>query len=112
MPDQLAPWWKVISLRNEVISSGGAIDDVQMSLHNAVFGTQGIGAGRTPYAEATYYGAITHPTGSLVDLMAQVAVRLGAPGSTQTSAVWRLDQAMGGGKSHGLDWVVAPSGAF
>ena len=34
--------------------------------------------------------------------MARVAVRLGVEGSTQTAAVWRLDQAMGGGKSHGL----------
>jgi len=102
MSDKPAPWWGAISLRDEVTSSGGAIDDVQMSLHNAVFGTQSIGAGRTPYADAAYFGAITHPTGSLVDLMAHVAVRLGASGSTQTSAVWRLDQAMGGGKSHGL----------
>ena len=50
------------------------------------------------------YGQITHPTGSLVALMAQIAVRLGSggPASTRARAVWRLDQAMGGGKSHGL----------
>ena len=95
-------WWEVISLRDEVTSSGGAIDDVQMSLHNAVFGQQGVGAGLTPYSDAGYFGSITHPTGNLVELMARVAVRLGVPGSTQTSAMWRLDQAMGGGKSHGL----------
>ena len=97
-----APWWQVVELREEVRASDGAIDDVQMSLHNGVFGTDGVGAGRTPYADAGYYGDITHPTGSLVELMARVAVRLGVPGSTQTSALWRLDQAMGGGKSHGL----------
>ncbi len=97
-----APWWQVVELREEVRASDGAIDDVQMSLHDAVFGKEGVGAGRTPYADAGYYGDITHPTGSLVELMARVAVRLGVPGSTQTSALWRLDQAMGGGKSHGL----------
>ncbi|MYB43816.1 MAG: DUF499 domain-containing protein [Acidimicrobiia bacterium] len=102
MTNTAAPWWEVIELRAEVKASDGAIDDVQMSLHDAVFGKEGIGAGRTPYAEAGYYGDITHPTGSLVELMARVAVRLGVPGSTQTSALWRLDQAMGGGKSHGL----------
>ncbi|MCY4294037.1 MAG: DUF499 domain-containing protein, partial [Acidimicrobiaceae bacterium] len=102
MSDKPAPWWQIVSLRDEVSRSGGAVDDVQMSLHNAVFGIQGVGAGRTPYADAAYFGAITHPTGSLVDLMAHVAVRLGAPRSTQSGAVWRLDQAMGGGKSHGL----------
>ena len=36
--------------------------------------------------------------------MAQIAVRLGSrgPASARARAVWRLDQAMGGGKSHGL----------
>ena len=102
MTSASAPWWEVISLRDEVTSSGGAIDDVQMSLHNAVFGKEGVGAGLTPYSDAAYFGSITHPTGNLVELMARVAVRLGVPGSTQTSAMWRLDQAMGGGKSHGL----------
>ena len=102
MTNTIAPWWDVIHLRDEVKASDGAIDDVQMSLHDAVFGTEGVGAGRTPYADAGYYGDITHPTGSLVEFMARIAVRLGVPGSTQTSALWRLDQAMGGGKSHGL----------
>ena len=102
MSDATARWWEIIDLRDEVTTSGGAIDDVQMSLHNAVFGKDGVGAGLTPYADAAYFGSITHPTGNLVELMARVAVRLGVPGSTQTSAMWRLDQAMGGGKSHGL----------
>ena len=102
MSNTITPWWEVVALRDEVTSSGGAIDDVQMSLHNAVFGKEGVGAGRTPYSDAAYFGSITHPTGNLVELMARVAVRLGVPESTQTSAMWRLDQAMGGGKSHGL----------
>ena len=95
-------WWQVMRLRSEVVNSNGAVDDVQMSLHDAVFGRDGVGAGKTPYAEPAYYGDITYPTGSLVEFMANITVRLGVPGGTQTSAVWRLDQAMGGGKSHGL----------
>ena len=52
MTNASAPWWEVIGLRDEVTSSGGAIDDVQMSLHNAVFGKEGVGAGLTPYSDA------------------------------------------------------------
>ena len=95
-------WWQVMRLRSEVVNSNGAVDDVQMSLHDAVFGRDDVGAGRTPYAEPAYFGDITYPTGSLVEFMANIAVRLGVAGGTQTSSVWRLDQAMGGGKSHGL----------
>ena len=95
-------WSETVALRPEVTRSDGAVDDVQMSLHDAVFGVAGIDSDRTPYASASYYGAITHPTGDLVELMSRVAVRLGVEDSTQTAAVWRLDQAMGGGKSHGL----------
>ncbi|MCY4163684.1 MAG: DUF499 domain-containing protein [bacterium] len=98
----VVPWWEVMKLRSEVQDSDGAVDDVQMSLHNAVFGEEEVGAGRTPYASPEYYGDITHPTGGLVRIMGRVAVRLGVPNSTLTEAVWRLDQAMGGGKSHGL----------
>lgn len=96
------PWWETVRLRDEISDGRGRIDDVQASLHDAVFGradgVQGI------YGDADRYGQITHPTGSLVALMAQVAVRLGSsgPASSRTRAVWRLDQAMGGGKSHGL----------
>ncbi|MXW60960.1 MAG: DUF499 domain-containing protein [Acidimicrobiaceae bacterium] len=96
------PWWETIALRSEVTGSDGAVDDVQMSLHDAVFGVAGVESDQTPYSSPSYYGAITHPTGDLVELMGRVAVRLGVEGSTQTAAVWRLDQAMGGGKSHGL----------
>ncbi|MYA16109.1 MAG: DUF499 domain-containing protein [Gammaproteobacteria bacterium] len=96
------PWWETIQLRDEITDGRGRIDDVQASLHDAVFGRadglQGL------YGDADLYGQITHPTGSLVALMAQIAVRLGSggPASTRARAVWRLDQAMGGGKSHGL----------
>ena len=98
----VSKWWQTMRLRCEVVNSNGAVDDVQMSLHDAVFGQEGVGAGRTPYAEVAYYGDITYPTGSLIEFMANIAVRLGVPDSTHTSAVWRLDQSMGGGKSHGL----------
>lgn len=93
-----APWWNIMTLRPEVITSGGVISDVRMSLHSAAIAT-GV---RPRYSQPNYYGEITHPAGSLVDFMARVAVRLGVSHSTQTPAVWRLDQAMGGGKSHGL----------
>src|SRR5437588_130673 len=92
-----SPWWESMSLRDEVASGAGQIDDVQMSLVNAIKGT-------VPYSEARYYGEITHPTADLVDLIGKIAVRLGVAGkgSEQAKAVWRLDQGMGGGKSHGL----------
>ncbi|WP_428122289.1 DUF499 domain-containing protein [Candidatus Poriferisodalis sp.] len=95
------PWWQAIKLRPEVEAARGNIDDVQASLHDAVFGGA---SGRSQYADPTYYGQITYPTGSLVDLMAKIAVRLGAKAepSKRVRALWRLDQAMGGGKSHGL----------
>ena len=94
------PWWETIRLRDEIASASGAIEDVQMSLFNAVHGV----AGRTvAYADARYYADITFPSASLIELMAQIAVRLGAQGSYEAvRALWRLDQGMGGGKSHGL----------
>jgi hypothetical protein len=91
------PWWDELDLRDEVISGAGQVDDVQMSLFGAIKGT-------VPYSKAAYYGEITHPTADLVSLMGKVAVRLGVSGkgSEQAKAVWRLNQGMGGGKSHGL----------
>src|SRR5688572_11118421 len=100
MAPSVTPWWRTIRLRDEVTSGHGRIDDVQMSLHDAVFGKAG--GGEVPYHKAAYYGEITHPAGSLVGLMSQIALRLGVPGAKLARAVWRLDQAMGGGKSHGL----------
>jgi hypothetical protein len=92
----VTPWWDVLDLRQEVIAGAGQVDDVQMSLFSAIKGS-------VPYSKASYYGEITHPTPSLVDLMGKVAVRLGVSGqgSEQARAVWRLNQGMGGGKSHG-----------
>ncbi len=96
----ITPWWKTMQLREEVKAGQGRIDDVQMSLHDAVFGKAG--GANVPYENAAYYGEITHPAGSLVALMTQIVLRLGVQDSNMARAVWRLDQAMGGGKSHGL----------
>lgn len=101
MKPAATPWWDTIRLRGEITDASGAFDDVQMSLFNAVYGA----AGEKPrYAKASYYGEITFPSDNLVDLMAKVAVRLGADRDqyTRAPALHRLDQGMGGGKSHGL----------
>lgn len=100
MSSTVTPWWEVLKLRDEVVHASGSIDDVQMSLFQAVYGTV---RDRPPYAAPSYYGQITHPSPLFTDLMAKVAVRLGGGEKyTRTRALWRLDQAMGGGKSHGL----------
>lgn len=100
MSSAVTPWWEVLRLRDEVVHASGSIDDVQMSLFQAVYGNVN---DRPPYAEAPYYGQITHPSPLFTDLMAKVAVRLGGGQKyTRARALWRLDQAMGGGKSHGL----------
>lgn len=94
-------WWEVLKLRDEVLNASGAVDDVQMSLFEAVHGMGG--GDKPPYSEPEYYGQITHPSPRFVHLMAQVAIRLGGGQHyTKAPALWRLDQAMGGGKSHGL----------
>lgn len=97
-------WWDAIGLREEVVDASGRIEDVQMSLFNAAHGVAGDPSAVVPYAKAEYYGEITHPTSELVGFMAQIAVRLGGSDGVhqRARAVWRLDQAMGGGKSHGL----------
>lgn len=95
----VTPWWETLRIRNEITGSSGAIDDVQMSLFRAVHGA---GTDRPPYADPAYYGEITHPSPQFIELMAKVAVRLGAANYTAAPGLWRLDQAMGGGKSHGL----------
>ena len=98
MPDtsKIAPWWQAMSLRPEIAVADGVVDDVRMSLHDAALDP----ARAAAYADPEQYAAITHPSGSLLDLMARVAIRLGS--DKPATAVWRLDQAMGGGKSHGL----------
>lgn len=98
--EKVTPWWDALRLRQEVLDSEGSIDDVQMSLYQAAYGA---GASGPLYADPGYYGEITHPSPQFIDLMAKVAVRLGgAEKYTAATALTRLDQAMGGGKSHGL----------
>ncbi len=99
MNTAVTPWWQTLRIRKEITGSSGAIDDVQMSLFRAVHGA---GSDRPPYADPAYYGEITHPSPQFIELMAKVAVRLGAANYTAAPGLWRLDQAMGGGKSHGL----------
>ena len=92
------PWWKALKLRQEILDASGQIDDVQMSLFQAV---HGVGPTRPAYADAAYYGEITHPTDRLVDLLTEIAVRIGGGDEyLHARAVTRLDQGMGGGKSH------------
>lgn len=94
----VTPWWQALKLRKEIVNASGQLDDVQMSLFQAVHGT---GSTRPPYAEAGYYGEITHPTARLVDLLSEVAIRLGGGDKYMMArALTRLDQGMGGGKSH------------
>jgi hypothetical protein len=96
--EDLIPWWKALSIRPEILDASGAIDDVQMSLYQTVHGS---GSTRPLYADPAYYGEITHPTDQLVDLLAKIAIRLGARDDyLKAPALWRLDQGMGGGKSH------------
>ena len=98
MAIDVTPWWKALRIRPEILSASGQIDDVQMSLFQAVHGS---GVDRPPYADASYYGEITHPTERLIDLLTEIAVRIGGGSDyLKARAVTRLDQGMGGGKSH------------
>lgn len=98
MSTSVTPWWKALKIRQEILSATGQIDDVQMSLFRAVHGT---GGDRPPYADARYYGDITHPTERLTDLLTEIAVRIGGGDDyLKARGVTRLDQGMGGGKSH------------
>ena len=97
----ITPWWQTMKLRPEIAAAGGT-DDVRMSLHDAVFGTKGALTASSPYSDPAAYAAVTHPSAGLVELMARIALRLAGPAPVPQTAVWRLDQAMGGGKSHGL----------
>ncbi|OBB05372.1 AAA family ATPase [Mycolicibacterium conceptionense] len=95
---ELTPWWKALKIRAEILNASGQIDDVQMSLFQAVYGS---GPERPLYADAAYYGEITHPTDRLIDLLTEIAIRIGGgPDYLKARAVTRLDQGMGGGKSH------------
>ncbi|MGW6197288.1 DUF499 domain-containing protein [Kribbella sp. NPDC055110] len=98
MTTSVTPWWKALKVRQEILNASGQIDDVQMSLFRAV---HGMGSDTPPYADAAYYGEITHPTERLTDLLAEIAVRIGGGSDyLKARAVTRLDQGMGGGKSH------------
>ena len=74
MSGTLIPWWEALKIREEIVNASGQIDDVQMSLFQAVYGTDG---SRPPYSDAAYYGEITYPTGRLADLLTEIAVRVG-----------------------------------
>lgn len=98
MAANVTPWWKALKIRQEILSASGQIDDVQMSLFRAV---HGVGSDEPLYADAAYYGEITHPTERLVDLLTEIAIRIGSGTDyLKARAVTRLDQGMGGGKSH------------
>src|SRR4051794_5297989 len=88
-------WADVLALRDEVVASDGSVGELQMSLHKAVYQTVDV-----PYRKLDYYVAITQPTPNLVGFFARVARRLGT--SVDTTALFHLDQGMGGGKSHAL----------
>jgi hypothetical protein len=88
-------WGDALSLRDELIDQHGHLADLQMSLYNAVFQTA-----QVPYRSVGYYGDITQPTPKLVSFMADIAARLGTP--APGTALFHLDQGMGGGKSHAL----------
>jgi hypothetical protein len=92
------PWWQALELREEIIDSAGRPGDVQVSLYRVAYEQ---GANRPRYADAAYYGRITEPTTQLVELLARIAIRLaGGAKQDQGRALIRLDQGMGGGKSH------------
>lgn len=96
----ITPWWQVLQIRPEITTASGQIEDVQMSLGAAVFPADGVAA--PLYAETAHYGQITHPSGRLTALLADIAIRLagGPAGYAKAGALTRLNQGMGGGKSH------------
>lgn len=88
-------WADVLTLRPEVRASDGSVGELQMSLHKAVYQTVDV-----PYRKVDYYVDITQPTPNLIGFFGQVARRLGTNGDA--TALFHLDQGMGGGKSHAL----------
>src|SRR5436853_3247524 len=88
-------WADVLTLRSEVRGSNGSVGELQMSLHKAVYQTVDV-----PYRKVDYYVDITQPTPNLVGFFARVARRLGT--DADATALFHLDQGMGGGKSHAL----------
>jgi Protein of unknown function (DUF499) len=88
-------WADALKLRGELVTQDGQLADLQMSLYSAVFRNE-----QVRYRDVNYYGAITEPTPGLEGFMADVMRRLGS--TTPHSALFHLDQGMGGGKSHAL----------
>lgn len=88
-------WTEALTLRPEVIASDGGVGELQMSLHKAVYQTVDV-----PYREVNYYSDITQPTPNLIGFFSRIARRLGGAG--ESTALYHLDQGMGGGKSHAL----------
>lgn len=93
--DAVPHWADHLRLRDEVVAGRGHVDGLQMSLHAAVYKTDDV-----PYQDAGYWGEITEPAPRLVGFMADIARRLGT--DADANALYRLDQGMGGGKSHAL----------
>ncbi|MEU2774012.1 DUF499 domain-containing protein [Streptomyces sp. NPDC007162] len=94
----LTPWWETLRLREEITDASGVASDIQVSLYRVAYGE---GANKPHYASASAYGQVTHPTSQLVELLTQIAIRLaGGPKHQSVPALTRLDQGMGGGKSH------------
>ncbi len=94
-PSTVPHWADALSLRSEVTASDGSVGELQMSLHKAVYRTVDV-----PYRKVDYYVDITQPTPNLVGFFARVARRLGT--DADATALFHLDQGMGGGKSHAL----------
>ena len=88
-------WADLLALRPEVTSSDGSVGELQMSLHKAVYQTVDV-----PYREVSYYADITEPALHLVGFLGRVARRLGT--TADSTALFHLDQGMGGGKSHAM----------
>jgi Protein of unknown function (DUF499) len=94
-PRAVPHWADVLSLRSEVATSDGSVGELQMSLHKAVYKPVDV-----PYRKVDYYVDITQPTPNLVGFFARIARRLGT--DADATALFHLDQGMGGGKSHAL----------
>ena len=88
-------WTEALTLRPEVLASDGGVGELQMSLHKAVYQTVDV-----PYRDVAYYSDITQPTPNLIGFFSRVARRLGS--KSESTALYHLDQGMGGGKSHAL----------
>jgi len=94
-PQQVPHWADWLTLRPEVRAADGSVGDLQMSLHKAVYQTVDV-----PYRKVDYYTDITEPTPNLIGFFGRVTRRLGGGG--EATALFHLDQGMGGGKSHAL----------